>query len=321
MKFKSNSFFRTFAWILSLVFLVSFIITSEDVMARIGRDSNKKEKESRKEKSDEFKGVDGKYRKIEEMFTYKQREKLIEIWVTSEKGKKYQEDRKKMNEMKERYGNSDEWEALDSSQRRLKKELDTATIEVLTDRQKKYLEGEGEKDEDKKGKSDEYQKVDRRYRRIDDIFTDKQKEKLIEIWVTSKKGKEYQADKKKMDKIRKRDGKSDEWKVLNSSRKSLKTELKRATEKILTDEQEKYLKGKNRDNERKSDELKGVDEKYRRMYNMFTDKQKNKLIEIWVTSEKGKKHQEDRKKMDEIKEREGKSDKWAVLDSSWKDIT
>ena len=117
MKFKSNSFFRTFAWILSLVFLVSFIITSEDVMARIGRDSNKKEKESRKEKSDEFKGVDGKYRKIEEMFTYKQREKLIEIWVTSEKGKKYQEDRKKMNEMKERYGNSDEWEALDSSQR------------------------------------------------------------------------------------------------------------------------------------------------------------------------------------------------------------
>ena len=124
-----------------------------------------------------------------------------------------------------------------------------------------------------------------------------------------------------MDKIRKRDGKSDEWKVLNSSRKSLKTELKRATEKILTDEQEKYLKGKNRDNERKSDELKGVDEKYRRMYNMFTDKQKNKLIEIWVTSEKGKKHQEDRKKMDEIKEREGKSDKWAVLDSSWKNLT
>ena len=179
------------------------------------------------------------------MFTEKQKNKLIEIWVTSEKGKKYQENKKKRKEIEHIDGRSDKWVVLDSFQRRLKKELDTATKKALTDKQKKYLKEE-EKDKKKKDKeriSEEFKKskIDQKYKNIAEMFTDKQKEKLIEIWVTSEKGRVFREVIKKKKKIRDRYGKIDKYKELKYTGWDLQKKLDEETKEILTDDQKQRL--------------------------------------------------------------------------------
>ena len=76
MKFTSNSFLRTFVWVLSLVLIMTFVL-SADIMA--GKDKKKGSG------SGSFDDVDGKYRDIEDL-TDKQKSALTKIW-TSKKAK------------------------------------------------------------------------------------------------------------------------------------------------------------------------------------------------------------------------------------------
>ncbi len=138
MKFKLNSFLKTFVWILSLVLIMTFVL-SADVMA--AKDKKKGPRDLKK------------YLELEDL-TKKQEAALTKIWATSKKAKEYQELSKKRRELKkEGKKDSEEYEKINDARKELKKELQAECKEILTDKQKEELENKA-KERSKKSKKE-----------------------------------------------------------------------------------------------------------------------------------------------------------------------